>query len=187
MKKLFRVFLILFFIGCCVFSVACDKQQNENDNQSVIPQPSFVGKCVIDQELYDIDDVSPIFYYGGHFTPYIEHEHECGNNYPSFDLFFYTFENGHDWNGAHEYKIKHVDENLVSEKYRISNEWYHEKIQIPSDLLTKDSGYIYFGISGTYLVVDYYGNQIEGYERILGCFIYYEKTDDSHVVLQNVY
>ncbi|MBQ9760358.1 MAG: hypothetical protein IJW16_03295, partial [Clostridia bacterium] len=66
-----------------------------------------------DKTVFDIDDVTLTFYYGGDFYDSLELELEKGYNIPWFELYF------KDENGK-KYFIRRVEENLVSEKYRMT-------------------------------------------------------------------
>lgn len=181
MKKLFRVFLILFFIGCCVFSVACDKKQIKSfEATSNTPMSGFLGKCVADTDTFDINNVRLKFYYGGLYDSGIENALAQGLSIPSFDLYFNSLTDNCDWNTAIEYKIKHVDENFVSEKYRITGEnYYNEELVIPSELFVQSSGLICFRIAGTYN----HKNSDDTYDGILGIFIHYSKIDNNTILI----
>ncbi len=183
MKKL-CFFLITLFLNCFLF-ISCDNQSSVLEIND-LPQPIYVGKCVIDQDCYDIDNVSPIFYYGGYFSPNIEHENLSGNNIPSFDMFFYAFKSGFNWDTSIEYKIRHVDENFVSEKYRITDAWFNERITIPKELFLHQSGGLCFCIKGTYVGIDYLGNEVKSYDGILSVYLKYEYIEDNKIILTNV-
>ena len=106
-----------------------------------------------DKTIFDIEDVTLTFYYGGDYDNDIEDIRENIYNIPSFDIYF-TDEYGN------EILVKTVEENFVSDKYNLDviyGNWYRtefifnhsESITIPKEMFTEESGVIYFSIKGT--------------------------------------
>lgn len=136
-----------------------------------------------DKTEFDINDVTLDFYYGVFFLEDEEYERENTFDIPSFDLFFL--------NEKGKVLVKHVDENLISEKYKISF-IYDENLQVidtvfnhcetftvPKEVFVKDKGSITFAI---------YGTNVREYEPEYRCkvskVIYYKINGDK-VILSN--
>ena len=131
---------------------------------------------------FDIDNVTLEFFFGGHYASGIDLELECGRNYPEFDIYFLN-DNGD------KVHIKHVEENLVSEKYRcyyVYGEGWHvdevkynhsELFTIPKELFTKEKGRVFFEIYG----INPNDPKLE-YRGITGVGIYYKLTGDKVIL-----
>lgn len=116
-------------------------------------EPSPMITCAVKSEknAFDINDVTLTFYYGGDFPENLEFHIENGDHYPTFRTCFKN-------DDGDVYEIKHVQEEFVSEKYRIETEKklfvnikkynFSEVLTIPKDLFTKDTGYVAFFIEG---------------------------------------
>ena len=138
-----------------------------------------------DKTVFDIDNVTLDFYYGGYYNPSVEYE-LIFTDIPSFELYFED-------DGGEKYYIKQVEENFISEKYNCefidNGEYiidiifnYSESITIPKEIFTKDSGYIYFTI---------YGKNVRNHnpqtELITGIGFYYKVIGGGKVLLSNKY
>lgn len=137
--------------------------------------------------LFDINNVTLEFSYGGSYTFNISYEREHFHSIPYFDLYF---------TGPSEEKIlvKRVNENFVSKKYSYTTEdsvkdgivtetytFNHtETLTIPKELFTKDKGQIYFSIYGE----DKRDKPVVEYKLIISTGISY-KIEGEKVWLSN--
>ena len=136
-----------------------------------------------DKKEFDVNDVTLTFFYGVGIDLSVEHMREGCMNYPVFELYFCNDENTH-------ILVKHVEENLVSEKYRVvysRERWWSrsvkvfnhsEELTIPQGLFSKDFGSICFYISAI--------NIVEEYEKeprpIAAAAVYYKKIDNKIIL-----
>lgn len=151
------------------------------------PLPSDFCAYKSDTNEFDINNVSLTFYYGGIFSPNIEHEQKNGRNIPEFDVHLYNVEN------KTICITTHIDENFISEKYRCSfmtekektdfveiSFSYSEKITIPNELFSENQGEICFSITGLNI------NEINPEEKILTCIYIGYKVVGEKVVLSSL-
>ena len=116
----------------------------------------------IDKTDFDIDDVKVTIYFGGYFSDSIELERECGRNIPEFEIYFSdSFENC-------ILPIRQIEENYVSEKYRMSfiyDDSHHatemifnhsEEITIPKELFSEEKGLIRIIVGGVNVRISKY-------------------------------
>ena len=165
--------LLFFAVIMSVFATGCefpfkngtpdtDKAQNTGKTQPTSLESGFYASegCEIsqfhcdyksDKTEFDIDNVTLDFYYGVHFLYTEEDEREIVD-IPSFDLYFT------DWKGTKRIFIRHVEENLISEKYRCHIAWdedskitynHCETVTIPRELFVEESECLYFSVYGT--------------------------------------
>ncbi len=198
-KGVFRLFLLLMMTALLV--TGCEQnpspppeEQGEHlsaglevgFDASSQGEESLPVSCAYrsDKTEFDIDDVTLDFYYGHPIYSSPEYLWENVMNVPSFDV---CFSNG----AGLQIHVKHVEENLVSEKYRCEliydENWnfiekkfnYSESITIPKELFTEKSGVIIFKIRGA--------NVRESEEIIpLGsAYINYEVFGDKVVLTSN--
>lgn len=198
--------LILFSMllsGCDFLSKYGDEEKRDEDNidnykvtvleSGFIPsrymEDSFFAGFRTTVNIFDIDNVIVDFYYGVYFIYDEETERKVSHNIPSFDLYF--TERDEKQNNPKEILIKHVDENLVSEKYKcfyVRDEItqtskmqynHYETHTIPSEMFTKDEGMIYFVVRGEDI------NECTPYYRSLTSInIYYRVIGDKVVLSQ---
>ena len=122
-------------------------------------EPSYPLRCAYrtDKRVFDIDEVTVDFYYGGSYQD-VESLLKGAYNIPGFKIVITDL----DRLAKNEYVYeRYVDENFVSEKYncelvrdRVSRvtEYkfnYSESIKLPKELFDKESGRIDFIIFGT--------------------------------------
>ena len=162
---------------------------NNEDNACA----SSIFRCAYKSEKneFEIDDVTLEFFYGGKYILIAEGEYiygaeyireKCGHDIPTFDVYFKE-------DGGEKILIKHVEENLISDKYNVDIDPYgnnppkysfSETLTIPEQLFSKESGMIYFMISGT--------NKWDGdnakNRAFTWTYIYYKK-DNGKVILSN--
>ena len=136
-----------------------------------------------ESNVFDIDDVTLTFYFGGVFSPEIEQEHEFGRNIPEFDVYF------GDANLAPMYTIRHSTDNFVSEEYRVTwvfDESYNvtemiynhsEEITIPQSIFSEEQGVIRFCVGGTNI------NEVEQEYKTIACAYISYKIVDGKVKL----
>ena len=146
--------------------------------------PSITCALKSDKTEFDIDDVTLDFYYGILFTGSEEYAREYGgHNIPSFDICFENIK------GDRLILIRHVEENLVSEKYRtvwVYDENYSatftiynhsETLTIPKELFTPEEDVILFSI---------YGTDVNSYDPVYKGIAYkyiYYKIDGDKVII----
>lgn len=133
-----------------------------------------------DNNEFDITDVTLTFHFGFALPSGIELA-LTGQSYPVYELYFENEE-------GMSVLVKHVEENLISEKYEckeIFDDNYHiieilynhsETLTIPQELFTKESGIIQFCI--------YSANVRENEDfRIISCRdIYYQKEGNKIIL-----
>lgn len=133
---------------------------------------------------FDIDNVTLNFSYGRHYVDVgdVQHTIDAGLSYPNFDLCFVNDE-------GTTIVVKHVEENLISEKYmcepvysdkiRLTKVTFNhsEKLTIPKELFNKDSGIIWFCIYGTN--IKEYNPR---YQLVNGIDIYYKKEGNTIIL-----
>ncbi len=107
-----------------------------------------------DKTTFDINNVTLEFFWAIYYQMGVEFEIERGKSYPYYDLYFLD----EDFEVIQH--IKHVEENLVSEKYNCEVIWekgsmgdiaevkfnYSENISIPAEVFSKERGMIYFSV-----------------------------------------
>lgn len=133
---------------------------------------------------FNINEVTFNFYYGLEYVNEslgIEYELEK-HSYPSFDIYF-----------ADDYGkkilVKHVDENLISEKYRcevVRDKDYYitditfnhsEALTIPKEIFTKNSDIVRFAIYGTDVT-----KSLQEYKCIATANIFYKVTGEKVIL-----
>ena len=157
---------------------------NINKNTSVTSK-GFYCAYKSEKNEFEIDDVTLDFYYGGCYYLGAEYKRETTHDFPIFDIYF-------DEDSEEAVLVKHVEENLVLDKYnvvRIYDENMHikeleynfsETFTIPKQLFSKEKGEIYFYILGSNVKL---GDKAEQ-ELITSIKIFY-KVIDGKVILSN--
>ena len=196
---LFFAVIMSFFATGCEFPFKdgtpdTDKAQNMGETQPKSLEsgfyayydcggsPAFHCAYKSDKTEFDIDNVTLDFYYGVEYLFTEEDERET-IDIPSFDLYFT------DWKGTKRIFIRHVEENLISEKYRCHIAWdedskitynHCETHTIPREMFTGESDFIYFAVFGT---------DVREYEPEYRCRMsatMYYKVIDERVVLSPI-
>ena len=136
-----------------------------------------------DNNEFDITDVTLTFYYGFVLASGIELE-LSGQSYPVYELYFENEE-------GVSVLVKHVEENLISEKYEckvIFDDNYHiieilynhsETLTIPQELFTKETGIIHFCI---------YSENIREFDskfRLINSIEIYYKKEKNNIILSS--
>ena len=172
---------------------ACDNGTLEAGFKSTASDESNPFQCAYksDKTKFDIDDVTLDFYYGVLFI-HIENIIET-YSYPIFEVFF-------DNDDGDKHIIKRVEENFVSEKYRWEYDLdefdydeldygkfdhieptkkfnHSESITIPKKLFSRDSGIIWFVISGANVAED----ETE-FQSFAWISIYYKVTGEKVIL-----
>ena len=134
----------------------------------------------IDKEKYDINCVTLVFYYGVGCGQDIDIALETSVNYPVFEIYFENDE-------GTSVLVKHVEENLISEKYGFTyghnnKELYNhsEELTIPKELFTKERGMIWFHLYGTNIIEN------SGPQIIASTVIHYQKNGDTIMLSKNI-
>lgn len=185
--------LLFFAVIMSVFATGCefpfkdgtpdtDKAQNMGETQPKSLESGFyayydcVGSTAFhcayksDKTEFDIDNVTLDFYYGVEYLFTEEDERET-IDIPSFDLYL---SNGK----SPKISIKHVEENLISEKYRCHIAWdedskitynHCETVTIPRELFVEESECLYFSVYGTN-VREFYPE----YRSVIGAHLHYK-------------
>ncbi len=134
-----------------------------------------------DTNRFDKDNVTLEFYFGAIYCS----SEELGKSIPEFDIYFT------DNNDNMLYLVRHVEENYVSDKYKVELEYnretkktkviysHSEKITIPPELFVADEGLIGFRLGG----VDV--SSTEQNYHIFNCTWIYYKMDGTKVILSN--
>ena len=189
---IFKIISLILILSILFIFTACDKS-NENtglENGFEIgagcASPPNLCAYKSDKVIFDIDDVTFDFYYG---VSYINNYYKgCMlldvQSFPVFDVLF------QDENGK-EYIVKHVEENFVSEKYRVEkifDENYNvteiifnhsETLTVPKEVFIYNKGYFYFQVRGDNMSKSGTKNQ-----TITGACIYY-KVEGEQVILSS--
>ena len=133
-----------------------------------------------DKRTFDINNVTLDFYYGVNFPGSEEHERQTGCDIPSFDLYF-------EHENREKIFIKHVEENLVSDKYRAGHTVdskppynHSEKLTIPKEMFKEEYGFFRFVIYGTDIK-----EREATYKSLTSAAIYYRCKGDK-VTLSSV-
>ena len=142
-----------------------------------------IFKCAYKSDVteFDIENVTLTFCYGG-FYELFETATEQYLSYPVFELYLFN-----DTNPEEKILVKKVEENLISEKYRIYTvtekfktaiKYNHsEDITIPKELFTNESGLIWFSVNGQ--------NALDPYstdETLCIIGVYYSKIENKIVL-----
>ncbi len=145
------------------------------------PYPHFHASIKSDKDKFDIDDVTLEFGYGIEDDRDIQEVLEVSSDIPSFDLYFRDEEDN-------KYFIRHSEDNLVSEKYRITFDKeeqkyvynYSETITVPKELFDKERGYLLFSIYGINIK-----QEQPKYRHLAGGRLYYRVYGDKVRILEN--
>lgn len=136
-----------------------------------------------DKNEFDINDVTLTFHFGFALPSGIELE-LTGESYPVYELYFENEE-------GMSVLVKHVEENLISEKYEckvIFDDNYHiieilynhsETLTIPQELFTKETGIIHFCI---------YSENIREFDskfRLINSIEIYYKKEKNNIILSS--
>ena len=153
-KLVSRLMLVILLLTSTLILASCENQ-NKGLEVGFTPYGEMDFSCAYrsDKTKFDIDDVTLTFYYGGFYEYNIESEIKNRFSYPTFELYFC------DEKLDNIILVKRVEENLVSEKYRVYStlkffnkhviEYKHsEIITIPKELFAEDWGIIYFCLYG---------------------------------------
>ena len=134
-----------------VGGVGEDNQANEETDEDVCPSsPFFYCAYKIDKTTYDIDNVTLTFYWGDYYPDGAEEELKWGRSNPEYDMYF---KNAY----GEPILIKHVEEELVSEKYNCEPTYeskrltkikfkHFEEITIPAEAFIGESGQVRFEV-----------------------------------------
>ena len=152
-KSIYKMLLILMIIsllctGCSGAGFEHGFQTSNSDCEDSFFKCAFKSH----KKVYDIDDVTLEFSYGGNYRDQLE---LClyYNDIPSFEIYFEN-ENGD------KIFVKRIEENLVSYKYNyeiITYKWldirrikfnHSEFITIPKEIFTREKGVIWFEMYG---------------------------------------
>lgn len=122
----------------------------ENGNEET-PIHFCAYRC--ENNTFDIDDVTLIFYFGVYYFSTAEYHIKSTESFPSFEIYFTNDDN-------EMILMKKVDENFISEKYHCELIYgenhsitevkynYSETFTIPKKIFNKETGRIYFAIYG---------------------------------------
>ena len=188
MKKINSIYkLHLVFIIITIFCTSCAGTGLESGFEASNGEEInfFQAAYKSDKIIFDIEDVTLTFYYGGFYYSGAEDVRESIYNIPSFDMYF---------TDDYDNKIlmKTVEENLVSDKYNYEliygNFWrrsefifnHSEFITIPKEMFKEDRGVIYFSIMGTNIL-----EPNPTYEWIAGEPICYKKICSDKIILSS--
>jgi hypothetical protein len=189
-KKLICVLLLVLTFTVVVLS-GCEKDEEYVDkglsvgfeSTSAGGDISFSDYCAYKSDVseFDINDVTLHFFIGGMFSDSIEHELECGRNFPSVKLYFKRFDlNESAMLGDEPYFITEISD-YVSEKYRWKGDQYELEdgleITIPSELFIGESGRIAFIVKGIHIK-----DPDNEYKHISSIWIFYT-VDGNKVTL----
>ena len=173
-----------------VFATGCSVgKETGSDNQNILQGglyyldgelPHIWSAYKSDKRTFDINNVTLDFYYGVHFYGTEEHERQTLYDVPSFDLYF-------QYKNNEKIFIKHVEENLVSDKYRCGHTEdskptynHYESITIPKETFKEESGFFWFVIYGTNIK-----EREPTYRSLTSAGIYYKCKGDK-VTLSHV-
>ena len=176
-KLIARVMILMLLFSITINLVSCayvtDMFEKITGGSYLVSQ--FHCSYEIDKEEYDINCVTLLFFYGVGLGEDINIELETSVNYPVFELYFMNDENT-------SILAKHVEENLISEKYGFTygpnnKELYNhsEEFTIPKELFTKENGIIWFYLYGANILES--GSPKA--KIITSIAIYYTKNGDS--------
>ena len=135
---------------------------------------------------FDINDVTLDFHYGFMMGDDIEYDKENVRNYGEFDLYFRS-------DSGEEYFVRHIDEPLMSEKYRVELDHYNgkwsfnhsEEITVPAELFTEGTGKFQFRVYAVVLrpeVPHYYVGDLK---NVIAAVFYYKINDRGMIELSD--
>ena len=122
-------------------------QDSENEGECPLP-PFYYGTYISDKTTFGIDNVTLTFVWGDHYPCGVEYELRR-RSYPQYDIYF---ENAF----GDTIHIKHVEEELLSEKYSCEVTYkngktkikfnHSEELTIPAEAFLGESGLVYFEV-----------------------------------------
>lgn len=131
---------------------------------------------------FEIDDVTLEFYYGGWYYPLgAEYLRETTHDFPFFDVYFGEDE-------GEKVLVKRVEENFILDKYNVIVNFYERKhtftfsepLTIPKQLFSKETGIVYFYITGTNIK-----NGDKAKTQLITSINIFYKVTDGKVILSN--
>ena len=178
-RVIFFVAIILLVVGLVTITVF--QNMGVKSKLEVTCLPGSTIKCAYSSEkrVYDVDEVSVEFFYGFANVGSIETVRKSFD-IPCFDLYISN-------DSGERILIESVQENFISEKYRVTRKLrngktigysynYSETYTIFKELFTNECGIIYFGI---------YNMLEEEPIRIGGTGFYYKFISKDLVMLSN--
>ena len=193
-----RFFILIMIAIACVITmsfVACKSAQTDVSIESKLEYGfEFDSDCEIrpdfcaykaDSIKFNINNVKIMVYFGGIFSPEINNELENVRNIPEFKIYFA------DEVGQEKYLIKLIQENYVSEKYRVKYDFdkngnlsvleynHSEEVLIPEELFNREKGELVLCIGGINV-----NEEPNRFEILCDARIYYQK-DESMVTLSS--
>lgn len=156
---------------------------NVPDDPSEVPPSPPARYCAYksNKTEFDMDDVTLFFFFGGYYKSGVEYEIKH-SSFPTFELYF-----GDDY--GRKFLVKQIEENFVSQKYSCDviydqNHYiteivfnHSEKITIPKEIFTEETGKIYFLISGKNEVQNNASEII-----ITSTYVFYKKVGEKVVL-----
>ena len=128
--------------------------------------------------VFDIDDVTLEFFFGGHYPPNVEAFLKV-ESIPSFEVCFIDEQ-------GKKIVVQRVDENFVSEKYKCTwmydENWnfietafnHSETLTVPKEIFLKETGSFSFQIRKPFAIEPDFSKQ-----RIMGTRIFYKTTGNT--------
>ena len=159
---------------------------------SCVTKPAYFA-CRSDKNTFDVDDVRFTIYYGEVFYGSIESERK-GRDIPKFYIICLDADKGG------EYLIREVNENFVSEEYRVTTSFrgsfenfeedlyeevvynHSEEIVIPKEVFNENKGRILLMLSKTSI-----SRGDSKYNLITGILFEYDMVDPSSVLLTPIF
>ena len=185
-KCLLKTVALFLIFSTLIICTACKNTDSEDGPHSGYLLPTNICAIKGDKIVFDIDDVTLDFYYGVHYSSdaykgimLLEQQ-----SFPTFDVLF------KDEKGK-EYIVKHVEENFVSEKYRVQEIYdenynvidtvfnHSETLTVPKEVFIYNHGYFWFEVRG-----DNKSKVGTKNQTITGKCIHYKVKDDK-VILSN--
>ena len=147
--------------------------------------PMFRCAYKSDKTEYKINDVTLTFYFGGLYSLNLREGYDI--SYPVYELYF-----SNNWNDLQKNLIKHVEDELISEKYRFTTKSvlfynfcefnYSVELTIPEALFEDAEGVIWFSLYSRNI-----NDEFEEMKMLETIDVYYKKDGDKIFLSSETY